>query len=212
MILFREADSAILKSDWYKAEKGFKAEAVTYTLALLRHALLEEEKDINLSRIYQNQCVPESLMNFIVSLAERVRNNITDPEFRGGVANPSEFCKSEKGWLRFHDMDIDLSSIVNADIISGDQIDDKEDENKALNDVSKSVSDFDSVMKVSDKEWELIAGYYIDTYGPEHINVGIPRACVSLHRYGKLPTDKQLKQAVQIREKAYSDGFDFVSG
>jgi len=212
MILFREADSAILRSDWYKAEKGFKAEAVTYTLALLRHVLLEEEKDINLSRIYQNQTVPESLMNFIVSLAERVRNNITDPEFRGGVANPSEFCKSEKGWLRFHGMEIDLSSIVNADIISGDQIDDKEEENKALNNVSKSMSDFESVMQVSDKEWELIAGYYTDTFGPEHINVGIPRACVSLHRYGKLPTDKQLKQAVQIREKAYSDGFDFVGG
>ena len=212
MILFREVDTAILRSEWYKAEKGFKAEAVTYTLALLRHALLGEEKDLNLSRIYQNQTVTRSLMIFIVSLAERVRNNITDPEFRGGVANPSEFCKSEKGWLRFHEMDIDLSSIDNADIISGDQIDDKEEEKKALNNVSKSMSDFDSVMQISDKEWELIAGHYIDAYGPNHINVGVPRKCVSLHRHGKLPTEKQLKQAIQIREKAYSDGFDFVSG
>jgi len=212
MILFREADAAIFRSDWYKAEKGFKAETVTYTLALLRYALLEEKKDINLSRIYQNQSVPESLMNFIVSLAEQVRNNITDPEFRGGVANPSEFCKSEKGWLRFLELDVDLGAIVNADIISGDQISDKEEENKALNKVSKSMSDFESVMQVSDKEWELIARYYTDTFGPEHINVGIPKACVSLHKHGKLPTDKQLKQAVQIREKAYSDGFDFVSG
>ena len=212
MILFREADSAILRSDWYKAEKGFKAEAVTYTLALLRHSLVAKGKDINLARIYQNQSVPESLMNFIVSLAEQVRNNITDPEFRGGVANPSEFCKSDKGWLRFQKMDIDLSSIVNADIICGDQIDDKNEENKALNKVSKSISDLESVMTVSDREWELIAGYYHATYGPEHINVGIPKTCVSLHRYGKLPTDKQLKQAIQIREKAYSEGFDFVNG
>ena len=212
MILFREADSAIFRSDWYKAEKGFKAEAVTYTLALLRHALIEDDKDINLTRIYQNQSVPQSLMTLIVSLAEEVRDNITDPMFRGGVANPSEFCKSEKGWLRIQKMDVDLSSIVNADIISGDQIDDKEEEDQATNIVSKSISDLENVMKVSDKEWELIAGFYFDIYGPEHINVGIPKTCVSLHRYGKLPSDKQLKQAVQIREKAYREGFDFVSG
>jgi hypothetical protein len=212
MILFRESDSAISRSDWYKAEKGFKAEAVTYTLALLRHALVEKGKDINLSRIYQNQTTPESLMNFIVTLAERVRNNITNPEFRGGVANPSEFCKSEKGWLRFHSMDIDLNAIANTDIISGDQVDDKKDENRALNNTSKSMSDFESVMQVSAKEWELIAGYFTNIFGPEHMNVGIPKACISLHRYGKVPSDKQLKQALQIRKKAYSDGFDFVSG
>lgn len=210
MILFRETDSAIFRSDWYKAEKGFKAEAVTYTLALLRYSLLEEGKDINLERIYQNQSVPESLMQFIVSLGEVVRNNITNPIFRGGVANPSEFCKSEKGWIRFQEMDLDLSSIVNADIISGDQIDDKEEEKKAINNVSKSVSDYDSVMQVSVKEWELIADFNKDTYGLSHINVGVPNKCILLHRHGKLPSDKQLRLAVEIREKAYSEGFDFV--
>jgi len=40
MILFRAADYAIPRSEWYKAEKGLKAEVVTYTLALLRYSAI----------------------------------------------------------------------------------------------------------------------------------------------------------------------------
>ena len=40
-IIFKATDKAVLKSDWYKAESGFKAEAVTFGIALLRHKLLE---------------------------------------------------------------------------------------------------------------------------------------------------------------------------
>lgn len=211
MILFRQADSAIFKSAWYRAEMGFKAEAVTFTLAVLRHSLLQEGKDLSLSRIYQNQSVSESLLKFIVSLAEQVRNNITSPEFRGGIANPSEFCKSEKGWLRFKGMDVDLSSISNSDIISGDQINDRDHEKKELNTVSKSISNMENVMLVTAKEWELIAKFNTDIYGYGHINVGIPNACILLHTQGKLPSEKQLKLALEIREKAYVEGFDFVN-
>ncbi|RLA41674.1 MAG: hypothetical protein DRR42_24395 [Gammaproteobacteria bacterium] len=211
MILFRQSDSAILRSDWYKAEKGFKAEAVTYTLALLRHSLLEKGKDINLTRIYQNQSVSDNLMAFIVSLAKLVRNNITDPSFRGGVANPSEFCKSEKGWLRFLKMNVDLSGIERADIIDGEQKDEQKKESKEIGKALKSINHFEYVMKVKPAEWQAVADYFDPAYGPGHANVGIPTQCVALHTQGKVPSDKQLKMAVDIREKAYADGFDFVS-
>lgn len=211
MILFRQSDSAILRSDWYKAEKGFKAEAVTYTLALLRHSLLEKGKDINLARIYQNQSVSDELMTVIISLAELVRNNITDPSFRDGVANPSEFCKSEKGWLRFLKMNVDLSGIKRADILGGEQKDEQKKESKEIDKASKSINHFECVMDVKADEWKAIADYFDPMYGPEHANVGIPNQCIALHKQGKVPSEKQLKMAVEIREKAYSDGFDFIS-
>ena len=90
MILFRAADYAIPRSDWYKAEKGLKAEVVTYTLGLLRFSLKKHGKDINLERIYKKQSVSDSFLDYIVQLGEFVRNKITDPSFRGGIANPSE--------------------------------------------------------------------------------------------------------------------------
>jgi hypothetical protein len=210
MILFKNADYAIPRSEWYKAEKGFKAEIVTYTLSLLRHSLIKVNKDINLSRIFQNQKVSESLLNFIVNLAENVKDNLIDPSFRGGIANPSEFCKSEKGWLRFQEMEVNLSSLDKKDILNGLELNEADKERNAVNEASKSITDLDTVMEISPKEWELISQFNSQTYPYAHKNVAIPNACVSLIKYGKLPTDRQLKSAVQIRNKAYQEGFDYV--
>jgi len=42
------------------------------------------------------------------------------------------------------------------------------------------------------------------------MNAGIPLKCVALIQFGKVPSDKQMKMAVQLRETAYSEGFDFL--
>lgn len=211
MILFKNSDSAILRSEWYREEKGLKAEVVTYSISLLRHCLIKEKKDINLSGIYKNQCVSDSMLSVIISLAEKIRCNITDAEFTGGIANPSEFCKSEKGWLRIQNMEVDISLLDKRDVISGHQIKAIKDEKNKINEASKSISDLESVMNVSIDEWKAISEYYMKTYPHNHINVALPNKCVELIKYGNLPSDKQLKSAIQIREKAYTDSFDFVS-
>ncbi|NQZ28181.1 MAG: AIPR family protein [Colwellia sp.] len=210
MILFRDSDFSIPRSEWYKLEKGFKAEIVTYTLSLLRFNLIKVNKDINLSRIFQNQAVSESLLSFIVNLAEKVRNNLTNSNFRGGIANPSEFAKSEKGWLRYQKMEIDLAGIDRQDVLDKSQINEADKERQAVNETSKSISFLDSVMQITSKEWELISAFNIQTYPYTHMNVSVPNACVALILRGKMPSDKQLKLAVQIRDRAYEEGFDFA--
>lgn len=211
MILFKNADFEIPRSDWYRAEKGFKAEVVTYTLALLRYALKKNNQDINLSRIYQNQKVSSSLLTFIVNLAKKVRDNLTDPNFRGGVANPSEFAKSEKGWLRYQEMDVDLSGLDDKDILNAKEINQESNEKREKITVSKSISDLEAVLNISAREWESISAFNSETYPYFHKYVSIPNVCVSLIKHGKVPSDKQLKAAIQVREDAYQKGFDFIS-
>ncbi|AEE24897.1 Abortive phage infection [Glaciecola sp. 4H-3-7+YE-5] len=211
MILFRTTDHAIPRSDWYKAEKGLKAEIVAYTLALLRFSLKKEKKDINLERIFKKQSVSKSLTDYIVELGQLVRNKITDPYFRGGIANPSEFCKSEKGWLKFQELKINLSGLDPQDILNGQQVGEVQEEKKELKKTSKTINDFEYVMSVTAKEWTLISEFYSLTYAPMHKNVDLPLKCVALLQYGKVPSDKQLKLAVQIRDNAYKEGFDFLS-
>jgi hypothetical protein len=211
MILFRTTDMSILKSQWYQNDKGFKAEATTFTLALLRHALLKAGKDINLSRIFQNQAVSSSLIDFIVTLAKRVKNNVTDPVFREGVANPSEFCKSEKGWEKVQDMDVNICGLDDADLLDAAQIIENKQETKEVNSAYETVSDFDYIMARSSEEWMLISEFNVKKYGYGHANVAVPRACANLITSGKVPTDKQMRKASQILEKTYEEGFEFFS-
>ena len=210
MILFRAADYAIPRSEWYKAEKGLKAEVVTYTLALLRYSLKKHNMDINLDRIYKKQKISKSLTDYIVELGNFVRNKITDPSFRGGIANPSEFCKSEKGWIKFQALEIDLKNLDPQDLLTNKQLVEVNEKKKELKSTSKTINDLEYVMNISAKEWTLLSEFNSETYPPFHQNVEIPMKCVSLLQYGKVPSDKQLKVAVKIRDKAYEEGFDFV--
>ena len=211
MLLFRMVDSAILQADWYIEERGLKAEIVTYSIALLRHLLLQKKKDINLSSIYLNQGVSDSLLELLVSTAQIVRMNITDIEFTGGVTNPSEFCKSEKGWAKIQSIRIDLSGLRESDVLSADEVRDVKEENRDINEAAQSITGYEFVLAISAAEWDLIAEFNAGTYPPSHANVGIPRKCANLHKFGTMPSVKQMQMAKEIRAAAYDTGFDYVA-
>ncbi|MEH6639254.1 MAG: AIPR family protein [Porticoccaceae bacterium] len=210
MLLFKMSDLAISKSDWYQAERGLKAEVVTYSIALLRHALLKQRKDVDLSSIYRHQSVSDTLLDAVVALAAKIRSSITDIEFTGGVANPSEFCKSERGWKKVQTIEVDVTTLGDGDVLSFEQVADVKKEKRSINEASKTITGLEYVMAIQTDEWDLIADYNSKIYPISHKNVGIPRKCSELHRFGKIPTDKQLNLAKDIREAAYLEGFDFI--
>jgi hypothetical protein len=210
MILFRSADYAIPRSEWYKAEKGLKAEVVTYTLALLRYSLKKHNMDINLELIYKKQKVSDNLIAFIVDLGQLVRNKITDPSFRGGIANPSEFTRKESGWIKFQELEIDLTNLDPQDLLTNKQLVEVKEKKKELKKTSETINDLEYVMSFSAKEWTLLSEFYSETYPPYHLNVEIPMKCSGLIQYGKMLSDKQLKIAVKVRDKAYAEGFEFA--
>jgi len=211
MILFRHADSAIQSSSWYQENRGLKAETVTYTLALIRHAIIAANMDINLDLIYQNQALSLSLLSLVTTTAKKVKESIENPLFREGVANQSEFCKSEKGWKKIQNLEVDLSILATDDTINQSQKTERKKEEKQVIAASKAISFIEQVMGVSETEWLHIAKYNASTYPPSHLNVGIPMKCVSFIKGGSIPSDKQLKLALEIRKNAYSAGFDFLA-
>ena len=211
MILFRMVDSSILQSEWYKAERGLKAEIVTYSIALIRHALINTNQDIDLGAIYRRQSVSDKLLDRIISTARIIREHITDFDFTNGVTNPSEFCKSEKGWLKIQAIDVDLDGLSKGDVLSAEEAAEAKKERRDVNIASKSITGLEFVMQISAQEWELIAEFNTGKFPQNHKNVGIPRKCCELHQNGRLLSDKQLDLAKKIRDAAYQDGFDYVS-
>ena len=209
-ILFKSSDSAILKSDWYQAERGYKAQITTYTLALLRHLLHKENLDLSLKRIFDNQSLSEPLTSQVLELGKFVRDKITDDEFRDGIANITEFCKREIAWQRFQKIDYKLEIIEKADTLNSKEVDSlkygEEEDKKA----GKQIEDLEAIMQISTQEWQAIADYFISRgYEVSHDNVSIPRLCTKVST-GKLPTDRQAKTALKVRKNALAGDFVFV--
>ncbi|GHF88121.1 AIPR family protein [Thalassotalea marina] len=211
-ILFKSADSIIAKSDWYKEEKGFKAEAVTYTLSFLRHLLLSQGKDLNLLRIFQNQSISKSLSAQIDVLGKFVRGKILDPSFRQGQGNPSEFCKSQKGWDIFKTVNFDLELLTDSDLLNANELKEKKEDDKNLNEAGAQIDAQTGIMDVKKEEWLAISNFYKDQGYPHyHKNISLPTKCANMYLGGDLPSDKQSKEALNIRSRAYNEGFDFIN-
>jgi hypothetical protein len=211
MILFKTVDSAVLNSQWYKEERGLKAEIVTYSIALLRHKLIEQEKDYDLVAIYKTQSVSHTLLQVIVNLAKTIRERITDVDFTGGVTNPSEFCKSEKGWKKVQTISVDINMLGTGDILSAAQIAAATKARKETDKDAQAITGHEFVMSVSAEEWNALADFNAQTYPSTHKNVAIPRKCSNLHQFGQVPSDRQMDLAKQIRDAAIQGGFDFIA-
>jgi hypothetical protein len=211
-ILFRVTDKAVLKSVWYKEESGLKAEAVTFGIALARHKLRQDGKDINLDRIFNQQGLSEGLCDVLVESARIVRNNINSPSFRGGVGNPSEFCKSENGWKRIQTLGVPVDRLKAPDILEGSQVDDAKSETKALDKTSQSVTDFELIFSKGADYWSALASHNLKKYRLEEIQVGVPLKCAVMIQKGVALSPRQLKAAIKIMNDAETAGFSFYKG
>lgn len=96
-ILFRQLDSAISRADWYKADRGFKSQIVTYTIAGLSEFFRQRNMVIDTKSIWLSQQISPHLLNILVDFAFAVGKVIKDPPTEK-VRNPGEFAKAAYCW------------------------------------------------------------------------------------------------------------------
>jgi len=97
-ILFRRLDKEIAQSEWYKNDKGLKAQTVAYAVSACAQSFRDHGQQIDLLRIWREQDVPPILLDWMVSQAKAVHKILNNPP--GIVKNPSEFCKKEFCWTQ----------------------------------------------------------------------------------------------------------------
>ena len=210
-ILFKQADRAIqYESEWYKLERGFKAEALTYTLAVLRNMLLERKQDLNLQRIYNQQKISDSLKKEIMHLAKVIRDLILDNDFRGGVANPSEFCKTQKAWNKLKEIDYEFQYLSKEDTISEMEAVDKKSQDKLVNETSNELAFFEKTQSISIERWQDIHDFLCKHYPKESSDMKV------VHKFTYQSTGiaqnihlHDHKTAIQMLEKAIDQGYIF---
>lgn len=98
-IIFREIDSRIAQTEWYREAKGLKAQTVAYTVAACAHSFRMKKLEIDLDRIWQEQEVPGALMDWMLAQARSIHQILTNPP--GQVKDAGEFCKKEFCWEMF---------------------------------------------------------------------------------------------------------------
>jgi len=98
-LLFNELDKAVQKSPWYQVDRGYKAQIVTYTIAACAEAFRQLDHQIDLDRMWREQCVPELLLTWMLGKSSKMATILRSPP--DNVRNISEFAKRDFCWERY---------------------------------------------------------------------------------------------------------------
>jgi len=110
-ILFRTLDKSVGRSEWYKADRGYKANIITYTLAwLVWHLSNKHDSCIDFDLVWKLQAVPQDFQDCLDGLAPQIAGLLKSPP--SGVSNISEYAKSQECWKRISSAKLRLDDCV----------------------------------------------------------------------------------------------------
>lgn len=203
VILFKHLESLIPKQPWY--EHGYRANIVTYTLALLHKLIRTRFKDmqLDLQNIWLHQSVSDILTSVLEQISEQVFYKITDT--RRPTINVTQWCKQESCWKSVQEVDLSFPAAFSKVLVRKSEVKAAEKEAKS---VQKVISETDAQVKVleySANQWERLSAFArqkrmvsIDE------NIALRYACQIPN---KIPSGYQSQRLLALLERAFSEGF-----
>lgn len=204
-ILFKHTEWVVSHQPWF--EQGYRANIVTYSIALLHRLILQQFKgqDLDLQLIWGRQQVPDIITNELVRITKYVFDTITDPA--RGTINVTQWCKRDACWDSIKKCKLILSQDVSRVLIS------KEEARSAEKDAKKDqqvVSDLEAQTKVL----ELGADFWkrLNTFVMQK-RISISDGQLKALKYAvripdQLPSAYQSVQLLALLENARANGFN----
>lgn len=203
-ILFKHTEWVVSHQPWF--EQGYRANIVTYSIALLHKLIVNQFKnmDLDLQLIWNRQQVPDVVTNELVKITKYVFETITDPN--RGTINVTQWCKRDACWESVKKCPLKLSPEIQKVLLSKE--DTKSAEKEARQD-QKLISDVEAQAKVL----ELGAEYWKKVYdflNIKKLNMSPDQAKAMTYAL-KIPTQfpsaYQSVQLLLLLETAKSNGF-----
>jgi len=202
-IMVKTTDTLVRKQQY----GGFPGNVVAYTLSWIFHQVAQQ---VDLVRIWKNQCLSESFQALIVEMSGKVRNQIVKS---AGTRNPGEWCKKEACWSEL------LEALPAQDSAGVPELEKISPRKTSLTKVAaggaqigmneEELSMIDDTLRQGDGYWWALASWAKSTDQLESWQRGIAASIAKALGYGRKPSIKQAKQGIKISREAERLGFRF---
>ncbi len=203
-MLFRNTEKLVTSQEWY--EKGYRANIVTYSVALLAYLINKEcqNRSLDSNLLWKRQSVPASLERQMTILAKASFDVLTWED--RGVQNVTEWSKRERCWERVKASEVRLL---------GDAEEWLADKEEDLSNVREGVRQQKVISGIEAQVFvvNLEANYWNDmlewTSERGLLSSDEERSLLVLASKmpSVLPNPYQCKKLLEIRERALSEGF-----
>ena len=205
MILFRHLEAMIPRQPWY--EQGYRANIITYSIALLRLLIKKQFKDmdLDLQSIWQRQSVPDAVTKALEEISEQVFLKITDPSRQ--IINVTQWCKRDACWKSVQEIDIKLPASFTSILVGKTEMRAADKEAKQDQKIISGAETQASVLEHNSEEWRKLSEFAVQKkmLTPDEITA-LKYAC---QIPSKIPSPYQSQRLLALLERALSEGFKF---
>jgi hypothetical protein len=200
-ILFRTAERIVQRQEF----GGYRANIVTYTIALLAHATSQR---INFDRIWREQALTPAMQETVARSSHEVHRIITNPP---NARNITEWCKSEKCWESVRNgASREAIGLLRDELLGAEAV--RQENIRALSEYSSSyVQDLERVVAVSSEGWHLLAVWGSETNALDPPQRRLALSLSRAVRSGRNISPEDAEGAVAVLDRAVELGFQTVA-
>lgn len=205
-ILFKSTEKIVSAQEWYQEIKAYRANIVTYTIAVIIHQLQKKypEKTIDFLQIWNSQSLSTGLEAQIVKTSREVFDFITREDRT--TLNVTEWCKKEDCWKRAqnHSFTI-LDELVDSLVNTSEELEEKEvakKEQKVSNQVGAEIE----LINLGAGYWKKVLEFGRNDRLLSEMEDGLLSVAANFDTTGRIPSDKQAKLIMQIRNRLFDEG------
>lgn len=197
-ILFRRTEKLVQQQQY----GGYRANIVTYTLALLS---FKTSQRINLEKIWKEQSLSPILEAEIIKVSKIIHGIITNPP---GGANVGEWCKKEKCWDVVKKCDYTVSDKLSSELVDVGYTSAKATPNSSIDSLTEDEQKIiDKAAAVSAETWLALSRWAKETNNFQPWLRSMLFSVGTLVGRGRKPSIKQSKHALKALKDAGDKGF-----
>jgi len=202
-ILFRRTEKLVMQQPWY--EGGYRANIVTYTLALLAKKVEQTGNVMCFEEIWKKQALSDATESQIAELASVVHSTITDtPE---NVSNISEWCKKEMCWKNVLDQDVDLSPVFIMELQMREAMKEVEKDARKVQEIDDGIMCQKQVIDYGADAWRQLKSWNVIKRVLSEKEISILSIATNIPK--KIPSASQSAILIQALHRARDEGFSF---
>ncbi len=202
-IMFNHLNAYIPRQEWY--EGGYRANIVTYSIALFHRLILKQfpGNDLDLTYIWNKQDLPEPVASSLEQISKEVAIKITDE--KRPIINVTQWCKKSGCWDSIQSLRIELPNELDDYLISTDE--DKHQKRLARKEqkVWNGINAQTEVVRYPASHWQRLA----DFTTAQHMvtdadSLALKIAC---QLPNKIPNSIQSQRLLDLEMRAREEGF-----
>jgi hypothetical protein len=206
MIFFKELERMVSSSEWY--QNAFRANIVTYSLALFYNKLLDQNIGLvfNFDLVWKTQSMPTKIKRLFQNITYKVFLEIT-ADVSGRTKNVTEWCKKEECWIEMK-KNISIQFVDFGDYLKDKRKDEfeKNEETKEQKKVEKLSIQIEVVEKGANY-WKKLLEWGVSNKCLFGFQYNIVKIAATMDKTGLPPSEKQSKTLFEILRKLELEGY-----